>query len=110
MLYRFNPFSVRARRKRTDDERFVWPILLGFNPFSVRARRKRKGARGDEAMSSHHHVSIPSPLGRVGRAEQGLRWSEGASRFNPFSVRARRKSSLLVDNPKSLLSFQSLLR
>ena len=82
---RFNPFSVRARRKRNTYKMCLTILNSCFNPFSVRARRKSHFIVVEVAPKTYR-VSIPSPLGRVGR------------------VRSERRASVLS------ISFQSLLR
>ncbi len=72
-------------------------VVLGrrrrFNPFSVRARRKSRKPLSPRPRPTSR-VSIPSPLGRVGRARGAdRRHADRHTRFNPFSVRARRKSA-----------------
>ncbi len=86
----FNPFSVRARRKRQCRNRRM-VVRRGVSIPSPLGRVGR--AQYDARHLTITRVSIPSPLGRVGRASGALGSKQTQTSFNPFSVRARRKSN-----------------
>ena len=104
----------RVGRDFTRPTPYVLEWGWGFNPFSVRARRKSRQAASSSGGASRALVSIPSPLGRVGRAvwlENGTH--EDVQRVSIPSPLGRVGRVLAIAEHEATLSekqFQSLLR